>query len=356
MYRPRVIDFRSSLGPVTLGLCATDITTICAYLNESDERLINDPLAPDEGWWGGWAKMAFNVSRADPNIYTPQGIARIILMDVCKYPVEIKNSFYEFLDFGRGFQPKGCSNANGGNPNPPYCETLFAYERETVTTFAPFAATPQYIRAYVADPADVGRTALVQGPDANNQTVRFIDALTNSSGLGERLAFSSPFSDTTNLFSAITGIQKQKTFGEVQFFQVDATTGAESPLLVMQPGETTALYRKYFVNGLPSHCCNVPHGTSGTLQVLAMCKLDFTPVTSDSDYLNIMSIPAIIDECQSIRLSRMDIPGAQQLSAAKHQSALRILFGQLDNYLGKERIALQRHILGSNRSLMRQPI
>jgi len=337
--------------PQSVGLCATDISSIAAYANEACERLINDPTAPDEGWIGGWAKMAFTVSRTEPNIYTPQGIARIILLDVCKHPVRINNSWYEFLEFGRGYQPKGCTNANGGSPNPR-CETLFAYERETVTTFAPLLATPQYIRAYISDPADVGRTALVQGKDSNGQTVRYLDALTDSSGLGERIAFSSPFTDTSNIWTEITGIQKVKTFGEVQFFQVDATTGAESPLLVMQPGETTASYRKYFIGGLPQQCCTAANpqvSDPQPLQVLAMCKLDFVPVSCDSDYLSIMSIPALKDEAQSIRLGTMDIPGAVQLSQQKHASALRLLFGQLDHYLGKERPALARHLWGSNK-------
>jgi hypothetical protein len=313
-----------------------------------------DPLAPEEGWWGGWARMAFNVSQAGPSFVTPQNVARVILMDVCRHPVRINNEFYEFLEFGRGFQPKDCCNG----ANNSRCASLMAYERETVTTFAPLLATPQYIRAYAADPADVGRTALIQGADGNGQIIRYLDALTGSAGLGESITFSSPFTDTTNLFSEISGVQKQKTFGEVQFFQVDPTSGQESALLVMQPGETTAAFRKYYINGLPSSCCSdsVPCGTSSvTLQVLAMCKLDFTPVATDSDYLNIMSVPALIDECQSIRYGRMDVPGAQDLSAKKHASALRILFGQLDHYLGKERPAIQRHIFGSDR-LRPQPI
>lgn len=354
MLRPRFIDFRASLGPNAVGLCATDLTALMAIVNESTERLINDPLAPDEGFWGQWVRMAFNVSRADPNIYTPQGIARIILLDVCKYPVRINNSFYEFLEFGRGFQPHGCTNANGGTTGA-HCSPLMAYEREAVVTFTPLLATPQIIRAYAADPADVGRIVLVQGADANGQTVRFLDALSNAAGLGERIVMDSPFADSANHFSSVTGFQKQKSYGEFQFFQVDPTTGVETPLLVMQPGETSALYRKYSVQGLPN-CCTVPHGTpSGTVPVLAMCKLEFQPVTCDSDYLGILSIPALIDECQAVRYSRMDTPGAQQLSANKHASALRLLFGQLDHYLGKERPAIQRHIFGSQRMRL-QPL
>ncbi len=347
-FRPRVIDFRSSSAINSLGLCATDLTSLLAVANEAEERLIIDPLAPEEGWWGQWAQMAFTVSQTEPAFVTPQNVARVILMGVCKHPVRINNQFYEMLQFGPGLQPKGCVNANGSPVNPQCQGPISAYERDTVTTFAPLLSTPQYIRAYVSDPSDVGRTALIQGKDANGQTIRFLDALANASGMGERITFSSPFTDTSNLFTEITGVQKAKTFGEVQIFQVDATTGAESPLMVMGPSETTASYRRYFVNGLPDRCCNSPPGTSATLQVTAMVKWDFVPLTCDSDYLNLGCIPALLDECQAIRYGRMDVPGAQQLGASKHASALRLLFGKIQNYLGNEQPAIRRSLFGSN--------
>lgn len=348
MNRPRLLDFRASGGPQAVGLCPTDITSIAAVVNEATERLINDPLAPDEGFWGQWVRMAFNVSRSEPTIVTPQEVARVILMDVCKHPVFVRNQFYEFLQFGPGFQPKGCQPSG-----PPGCHGLAAYERETVVTFEPLAATPQTIRAYVSDPNDLGKTALIQGADANGNTIFFTDAATGQAGKGEAIVLSSPFTDTTNQFSSITGIQKQRTFGEVQFFQVDPDTLEESPLVTMQPSETSALYRKYFLNGLPNGCC--PPVGGGISQVLAMCKLDYIPVQSDSDYLGIMSVPALLDECMSIRYGRMDSPGAQALSANKHASALRILFGQLDHVLGKQSTAVQRHVFGSDRMRL-QPV
>ncbi len=319
-----------------------------AIVNEAEERLIIDPLAPEEGWWGQWMRMAFTVSRTEPTIVTPQGIARIIVLDVCKTPVRINNQFFEFLQFGPGFQPRGC-DALGR-----VCGPLAAYERETVTTFVPLLPTPQIIRAYASDPVDVGRTALVQGKDANNQTVRFLDALANATGLGERIVLGDPFTDTTNQFSEITGVQKQKTFGEVQFFQVDPATLVETPLLTMQPYETTAAYRKYYINGLPSNCCDssVP---CGTLQVLAMVKLDFVPVQCDSDYLNLGCVPALIEECQAVRYGRIDTPGSQQLSALHHTNALRLLFGRLQHFMGNEQPAIHRRLFGSDRMRL-QPL
>jgi hypothetical protein len=54
-------------------------------------------------------------------------------------------------------------------------------------------------------------------------------------------------------------------------------------------------------------------------------------------------------------MSRMDVPGAQQLAEAKHQSALRLLYGKLQHYMGNATPAIQRSIFGSNR-MIRQPL
>lgn len=346
MLRSRLYDARTSGLPEAIGLCNTDTLSISGVVNEAQERLINDPLAPDEGWWGSWVRMAFNLTQAQPYFITPREVARVILLDVCKRPVRVHNDLYEFLEFGRGFQPSGCCNP------PAPCQALAAFERETVVTAFPLAGTPQTIRMYLSNASDVGLAALIQGKDQNGKAVLFIDPVSQASGRGETVQLDTPFADSANQFSSIDGLQKSKTFGEVQFFQVDPVTGAEMPLVVMGPSEEVANYRRYYVNGLPSHCCNVP---GGVIQVLAQCKLDFIPVTNDVDYLMIQSVPALIDECMSNRLGRMDSAAAQQLSQAKHASALRLLFGQLDNFLGKERPAIRRSIFGSQ-PLQSQPV
>lgn len=347
MNRPRLFDARISGLPEAIGLCNTDTLSIAAAVNEAQERLMNDPLAPDEGFWGSWVRMVFNLSQGNPYFMTPREVARVILLDVCKHPVPVRNGFYEFLQFGRGVQPGGCCNRSGVG-----CQNLAAFERETVVTAFPLAGTPQTIRIYASDPRDDGRVVLPQGKDANGKDVLFIDPVSAQSARGESIALATPFADSLNLFSSLDGFQKNKTFGEVQVFQVDPATGVESPLVVMQPGEMVAQYRKYFVNGLPTHCCNTP---GGVIQVEAQCKLDFIPVASDTDYLMIQSVPALIDECMSNRLGRMESTAAQSLSVTKHASALRLLFGQLDNVLGKERPAITRSIFGSQ-PLRRQPV
>lgn len=348
MDRKRFIDFRTAIAATPwsapVGLCVTDLPALAGLVNLCQERLVTDPVAPDEGWWGTWAKMAFNVSRSSPTIVTPREVARAILLDVCKVPVPIRNDFWEYLEFGRGIQPSGCSSTVG-------CGTMTAYEREIVPTLEPFLGN-QKIRVYPSDPRDVGKTVIIQGADTNGVQVTHTDAATGAEVLGEEITLGLPFVDSVNVYGTFGTPQKDVTFGIVTFHQVDQTTLAETGLSKMAQTELTGQYRQYFINGLPNNCCNVP---GGVVQVSAQCKLDLVPVVADSDYLLIQSIPALLSEAQCVRYESMENKTSAALAAAHHQKALTLLFGQLQHFLGNERPAIRVPIFGSDR-LKLQPI
>lgn len=329
-----------------LGRCASDISMAAAVVNEAQETLITDPMAPEEGWWGGHAEMVFNVqvNNLTGKIYTPRDIARVIVLDICQRPRHIRNGFYEYLSFGTGKQPRGCN---------PWCNQIqAAFDRDTVATMADFPTSPQLIRAFYSNSADVGKRVVVQGPDQNGFEVLGVDATTAQAVKGETIMLQNPFATTQNQFSQVTGMLKDQTLGPVTIFAIDPVSHVQTQIARMAPNETTAAYRLYFLNGLPANCCNTP---TGLVQVTAQCKLDFVPVQSDQDYLTIQSVPAIIEECQSRRYSRMDAETAPGLEAKHHKKALSLLFGQLDHFLGKTRTAVSCKIFGSAK-LRPQPI
>jgi hypothetical protein len=198
----------------------------------------------------------------------------------------------------------------------------------------------------------VGKTVTIQGTDSNGVTVISTDTTTNSTILGEIVTLAVPFTDTVNQFATITGIEKEVTFGPVTIHQVDPTTFTEDSLSSMEPSETSAAYRRYLLNGLPNFCCTNP---VGSVSVTAMVKLEFVPIASDSDYLLIPNVPALIAECECLRMENMDNVKAQGIGQQKHAKALQLLFGELDHYLGRERPAINVPIFGSDR-LIRQPI
>jgi hypothetical protein len=97
------------------------------------------------------------------------------------------------------------------------------------------------------------------------------------------------------------------------------------------------------VNGIPNFACNCP--PAGLVQLDCQVRFDFIPVINETDYLLIQCVPALIEEAQSIRFSRME-NGAQQ-SQLHHVRALQLLNGQLDAYQGKTSTAIRVPLFGS---------
>lgn len=345
--RPTFAQALNSGLPEAIQLCAADRMRVAAAVNEAQERLISDPLAPDEGWYGGWATMLFNVNVVNHSatIVTPREVARLIVMDICKRPRFIRNGFYEYLMFGTGAQPRGC--------NSLCCQTQQAFDRPNVVTLAPFpTSAPQFITLYPSDVADVGKRMIIQGLDQNGKQVLGTDPVTGLATIGEAISLALPFSTTVNQYQQVQGFIKDQTKGPVTIFAVDPSTHSQTQISAMEVNETTASYREYFLNGLPDHCCN---GPNGIVQVQAQARLDFIPVVNDTDYLLIQSLPALIEEVQSNRYSRMDAASAPSLEAKHHSRAIALLNGQLDLYQGKERTAISVPIFGSNK-LRPQPV
>ena len=308
-----------------------------------------DPLAPEEGWWGGTVTLNLSASIINGAAYvvTPREIGRLTDVAVCGRPIFIRNRYYEFLQFGRGLQPKACHHSGCGS-------SLAAYERDNVVTLSPMLPTPQKIRVYPSDNRDIGLRVLLQGRDQNNQIILTTDPGTGLPAPGEYIGINFPFTDSVNQFlGQLSGIQKDSTFGPLQFFQVDPVTGVETPLSAMEPNEGVANYRRYLVNGIPSQnlCCASP---GSPLQLTAQGRIEFIPVVNETDYLTIPNTPALIEESMSIRYSRMESSNAAQQSALHHQRALALLNGQIDAYEGKTNTAISVPIF--SRKLRRQPV
>lgn len=348
MPRLRLHDIRLSRLPEVVGKCQADISGIASYVNSAQRRLLMCRETGDEGWWGTWAEVAITlVSRVNPYITLPRQIARLEKMNVCKHPVFIQNQFYEYLDFGNGRMPQ--------RHRDDYCLTQ-SFTRNNVITFADLTAPPKILRVYITDTADNDPTkrVLFQGTDQNSSVIYSQDGVQMVKGTFVTLG--SPFTDTTMSFNTISGIQKDVTAGDIQIFQVDPTTGDESLLLTMEPGEKVAGYRRYYLNSLPTSCCHTCSGsTPQSLTVTALAKLELLPVVVDTDYLLFQNLEAIIEEACAVRYSEIDSASSKQMAQEKHLQAVRYLQGELVHYLGKDKPAVNFAPFGSAR-LCRQKI
>lgn len=329
-----------------MGICRAD-PKVVTYCNDVQQRLMMDPLAPDEGWWGNWATMVLTATKTCNYAYvtTPQEVARIIVMGVCKAPIHIRNGFYEYLAFGSGLQPQLCT---GG------CAKEFsAYERDNVVTLSDLLSTAQTLRFYPEDSRDSGLRVLAQGLDANGKVILTTDPNTGLSAPGEYISLAFPFTDSVNTYSKVTGLMKDQTYGPIQIFQVDPTTGVETALSAMEPNEQTASYRRYLVNNIPNFDCNCAQ--TSLVQMTCQVRLEFQAVQNETDYLSLPNVPALVEEAISLKYSRMDSGNAFNQSQAHHLRAIALLNGQLDQYEGKTSAAIKVPIFGGNR-LRRQPV
>jgi len=344
MKRLRLYDVRLSNLPESVGLCQADITSIAKITNSAQQRLIYAKEAGDEGWWGTWAEIAFNVTRDEPYITLPRGVARLQSVNVCSWPVGIQNQFYEYLTFGNGRMPKTVGLGNN-------C-FLQGYSRNNSPTFVDLSNGPQIIMVYASDPQDAGKRVLLQGLDNNDVPIRTMDSANSVEGVFVSMVL--PFASAPMQFNSITGIQKDITVGQVKIYQADPTTGDQVLLLTMEAGEQTAWYRRYYFGGLPDNCCSTPSAPAD-VQVAAIAKLELVPVAVDTDYCLIQNLEAITLEAQAVRYSKMDIAGAKQMAQEAHIQAIRLLNGELNHYLGSMTPATSLSVFGSAR-LERQGI
>lgn len=329
-------NVRSSRFAEAIGACYTDLPRIAAAVNEAVQRLIMDPRQPDTGWFGTWVPMVFNVTRSNPYITAPRGVARLMLMDVCKTPIKLQNQFYEYLWSGVGILPKSC-------PSIPSIDTQ-GLQRGYYPTLVDVPSTGlSYIRAYPTDPLDVGKRILVQAYDNNGMKIYGLDGLQQIEGFYLTLDY--PFVDSLELIGplGIYGIQKDYTNGDVPLFAVDESTGIQTALARYEPGETAPMYPRYYLDSLPQYCCT----NSSTLQVNAMAKRDYYPVAVDSDWILIGNLPALIAEGQSIYHDNIQDESSAKLSLKKHNDAVLLLQGELDHYLGKETPAVNVSLFGT---------
>lgn len=326
MSRLTVRDVRASMIPGAIGLNANDTPRLCAFLNEATERLIK--CGGEAGWWGTWARMAFNITQANPYITTPREVARLQSIDVCRRPVTIQNEFFEFLEFGYGYQRQFVSSS--GCTNNKCCEFEEAYDRGTYPTTVDITSGMK-LRAYITNAQDAKKRIFYAGKDTNGQKIVTVD--NGISVDGAFITMDAPFADSAYNLSELVMIEKDDTLGPVQLYGVDAL-GVQTLLATLGTTEKNPSYRRYFVNGLAKQCadCDSP---VNTLQVNAIAKLEFIPVSNDTDRLLIGNIPALKNECLAVRYGQIDTTGARAMARENHKEAVKILNEELVHYLGK---------------------
>lgn len=345
--RARLSDIQNSRIPLVLGICRDDYVRLASVVNEATQRLINNAT---EGWWGGFHRVVFAVLRSDPYITLPPQYQSILSLGACR-PMPLRNQFYEFLEEGTGALPNPNDSAWCVDNNS--CLPQQALDRASVAVTRDLTPTNQYLRVYITDVRDAGFKLLVSGAkDANGVGIYSTDV--NVPVNGFLMTMTQPFTTSESIVTSFESIGKSVTSGDVLLKQVDATTGVEVLLARYTPNETNPSYRRYYLRSIPQNCCDTD--TPGTALVTAMAKVQYAPVNVPTDYLIIGNIPALKEECESVRFAEMDSAEAQQKSVFKHGQAIRLLNQEMVaengrgfavNFLPFGSASLQRQRIGS---------
>jgi hypothetical protein len=334
----RGTDLLTSDLPGLIGCCPSDRAKVYPLVNRAQEKLLYAKEAAEEGWWGTFAEVQFQASRTTPYVTMSREIARLEMLNVCNRPVPLRNQFYEYLQYGNGRMPK----------MGPWCHWpryTQGFTRNSVPTFVDPVNPPNpfFLKAFVTNSNDANgvNRILFQGLDSTGSTIYTQDG--GNEVVGQFTPFAFPFVIAQQEMTAITGIQKDVTQGAVQIFQSDpAGIIPDTLLLTMQPGETTASYRRYYLDHLPCWCCQPqpPVTSPQPVTVNAIVKLDLVPIVYDTDYALIQSKEAIILTCQALRMERMDSNTTIAKAKAYFDEAIRLLQGQVTHFLGKNTIAV----------------
>lgn len=315
-------DVSNSRIPQALGLCAGDYPRLASYINQATQELIS--VASETGWYGGWAKLRLAITCGNPYVTLPAEYARLVNINICRWPMPIFNEWYEVLEAGIGLQDP-CTGKYG-------CGIQATFERAAVPTAVDLTASNQLLRVYLTDARDINKRILfLQAVDNNGVGIYSTDIGNQINGFP--LVLNQPFTTSTSIVTSFAAVVKDETFGDVILKQVDATTGAEVQLARYTPKQTNPVFRRYYLQGF---CPSDPNAVNQTRQVTAMAKYEYQPVSEPTDLLLISNLPALKAECEAIRFSEMDNPSAQAMSLLKHRQAVKMLSQELAHYHGDQ--------------------
>lgn len=304
-----VQQLKASRIPQVLGLCSDDVRVL-DYANEAMQRLMSRGK-----WVGTFQRMLICTSQGC--LTWPRQVETIEAIALCDVPVTIRNEWFEFLSNGTGLQSADSCG-------------IQLFDRGTFCTFNDIAGQNKKIRVYADVTEAAGSKILLQGYDENGIWIRtevggeWVD--------GEYVDISTTPTNSTKLFTSLTGVQKPATNGIVRLYEFNVDDSTQRAIAIYEPDETVPSYRRSLLTGLTGFggCCGQSEDCDDK-PVTVMAKLKFIPVRVDTDYLPIGNLAAVKDMCQSIKKLENNL---FEESKAYEASAINELDQELRSYLG----------------------
>lgn len=292
---------------------------------------IKNLLQAGEMFYGSFQEIIFCVTSGC--LVLPRQVAGIESISVCGQPITVRNRWYQYLP---SIGIRSDQRQEGPNWNCDSCGGEGLLDRGETCCFADIinGTGNKKIKVYADVTESASAKILLLGYDQNSQWVR--SETSPGSGIwqdGEYVAISTTPTLSTKFFSALTGVQKPVTNGTVRLYEYDTTLTTQRAIAIYEPSETNPAYRKMLISGLGgARYCNCDDATDNTTQVTVMAKLEFVPVSKDTDWLLIGNFSALESEVQSILKRRNNLA---QEAMEWHAMAVQTLRQEARHYLGR---------------------
>jgi hypothetical protein len=210
------------------------------------------------GLWKGVCNLGTYTLPAGQGYFTlSRGDESILGIDICSRPVEVYNIWYPFNPDGIGYMPE---DKRGCGPLVDIGDGYVVQKdiSENCT-----------LRLKLEDAADASKTVRLFGLDEDGREIYDTNGFK-----GITLTTASPSSDTTQVFSRITGIQFPFMQGYSTLWQV--VSGVETQIGVYAPGEMIPCYRRYKTGIL---------NQNDDVTLRTYCRQRFVSVVAPTDYV-----------------------------------------------------------------------
>lgn len=314
--RLNLAKVKASRIPDMLGLCSDD-PRFLAIINEAHQRLMMQGL-----FWGSYQTYQICVS-SDGCLTWPRQVASIEALAVNEEPITLRNGWFEYLQTGYGIRTTGNSSE------------LQLLDRGRACVYDDMNDFVSTLRVYSeVDEASDARL-LVQGYDENGNWIRTLDGSTWVDG--EYINISTTTTGSSNIFTAITGVQKPVTNGPVFLSKVTGDA-IVVPIGYYEWDEELPDYRRSIIPGLgnaPQYVCGSGDPLTNKRVVRAVVKLDHIDVRRDTDWFVLGNLPALKNAAKAVQLEEQQNRGE---SAQYLQEAVRLLEVELKHYTGTSNV------------------
>lgn len=314
MNRLRLSDVRPSVA-MAMGMCSSS-SEVRTIANEAHRRLVA------KGKWVNLVQRYRICTSSEGCITWPRQIETIEGWQLCEYPGELRNQWYEFQSNGPGLLTSDDS----------YFTMMI--DRGTRVTFDDIYGTNKKLKVTSDVTESATAKITVLGYDQNANWIR-----TQVSGTwidGEQIAISTTGNFSTNFFTNITGIIKPVTNGPVRLLEYDTTLATVTKSLgYYENDEEVPIYRASMIPGLGdrSGCGNVDEDGEQceTKQITVIAKLRHIDVVNDNDFFLLGNLAALKLMAMAILKENRNL---FEESMAYEAKAIKELQDELSSYEG----------------------